>query len=61
MRVVVEDGYVKVVHRDGRTICAAVDNKTFTLRGIEFPDEADRRNNRTRQSAMRALKAAGYR
>ena len=63
--VVEEDGYVKV-RRGAETICAGVPDgpdgrKTGRLREVEFTDERHRKNNRTRQRAMRALRDAGWR
>jgi hypothetical protein len=60
-RVVREDGYVKVRHPDGRTVCAGVDLGPGRMGEAEFLDPADRKCNRTRQAAARALQAAGYR
>lgn len=62
MLVVIEDGYVKVKRKDGRTVCAApLPRSGRDLRDIEFTDARDQKCNRTRQAAMRALQAAGYR
>jgi hypothetical protein len=58
--IVEEDGYVKVRHPNGRTVCAGVVDGEH-VHDIDFPDPADRINNRTRQAAMRALQEAGYR
>jgi len=59
MRIVEEDGYVKV-YRGDKLICAA------TIRGREvfdltFMDPRDARYNKTRQAACKALQREGYR
>jgi len=62
MKIIVEDGYVKVWRiRDGEIICAAFDKGDKQLVGLEFTDPKYQRSNRTRQAAMRALQEAGYR
>jgi hypothetical protein len=60
-QVVQEDGYVKVRHPDGHTVCAGVNLGAGRMGEVAFLDSADGRCNRTRQAAARALQAAGYR
>ena len=56
-------GYSRaVVTRGNRVICrATVCGDGRTLYGVAFDDPAYQKSNRTRQAAMRAYQAAGYR
>lgn len=57
--VKLEDGYVKVF-RGSALICAGVPLPGGRVTEIAFMDDADLKKNRTRQAAMKALQAAGW-
>ena len=60
MQVIEEDGYVKV-YRGDTLICAAVVRDMQEVVDLTFMNPQDRKCNRTRQAACKALQKAGYR